>query len=150
VIKRDFFSSLFFALFSLYVCWPSINLGVGRFAKPGPGFISLIAGIALGLLSLIILIGTQISKKTNGHSSGEEIPWVPLLSTFGSLVGFALLLKTLGFNLATFLFLLILLRAVAQKSWRLSLLASVGITLGTYFIFEVFLQSQLPQGFLGF
>jgi putative tricarboxylic transport membrane protein len=150
VIKRDFFSSLFFALFSLYVCWQSINLGVGRFAKPGPGFISLIAGIALGLLSLIILIGTQISKKTNGHSSGEEIPWVPLLSTFGSLVGFALLLKTLGFNLATFLFLLILLRAVAQKSWRLSLLASVGITLGTYFIFEVFLQSQLPQGFLGF
>ncbi len=150
MIKRDFFSSLVFVLFSLYVCWESINLGFGRFAKPGPGFISLLAGIFLVLLSLIILLGTRISQKTSEHPSIEIIPWAPLLITFGSLVGFTLLMKTLGFNLTTFLFIGILLRAVAKKSWTVSILASLGITLGTYAIFELFLKSRLPQGFLGF
>ncbi len=150
MIKRNFISSLFFFFFSLYVCWESINLGFGRFAKPGPGFISLLAGIALGLLSLIVLLGTGISRKSSEHTSIKIIPRAPLLITFGSLVGFTLLLKMLGFNLTTFLFIVILLRAVAKKSWALSVLASLGITLGMYAVFEFFLKSQLPQGFLGF
>ena len=150
MIKRDFFSSLFFALFSLYVCWQSFELGFGSFAKPGPGFISLLAGISLGLLSLIIFFGAVITQKATQDSARQIIPWVPLMTTFGSLVGFTLLMKTLGFSLTTFLFIGILLRVVAKKGWILSLLASFGITLATYVIFELFLQSQLPEGFLGF
>lgn len=150
MINKDRFSSLVFLLFSLYVCWQSIELGFGTFAKPGPGFISLLAGISLGLLSLIIFAGAVTAKKTTEDSAKRIIPWVPLLITFGSLVGFTLLMMTLGFNLTTFLFIGILLRVVAKKGWSLSILASLAITLGTYVIFELCLQSQLPEGFLGF
>jgi len=150
VIKKNQVSSLFFILFSLYICWQSIELGFGSFAKPGPGFISLLAGISLGLLSLFILFGAVIAQKATQDSAGQIIPWVPLMTTFGCLVGFTLLMKTLGFSLTTFLFIGILLRVVAKKGWTLSLLASFGITLATYVIFELFLQSQLPEGFLGF
>jgi hypothetical protein len=150
VIKKDQISSLVFFLFALYICLQSIELGFGTFAKPGPGFLSLLAGISLGLLSLIILLGAVIAKKTTEDPAKQIIPWVPLLITFGSLVGFTVFMKTLGFSLTTFLFIGILLRAVAKKGWTLSVLASLGITLGTYVIFELFLQSQLPGGFLGF
>ena len=150
MIKKDQISSLIFFLFSLYVCWQSIELGFGTFAKPGPGFLSLLAGSILVLLSLIIFLGTVIAKKTTGDPPRQLIPWGPLLITFGSLVGFTFFMKTLGFSLTTFLFIVVLLRFVAKKGWILSLLASLAITLGTYVIFEVFLQSQLPEGFLGF
>lgn len=150
MIKRNLFSSLFFILFSLYICWQSIDLGFGSFAKPGPGFISLLAGISLGLISLIIFVGAVLATKTAEHPSKQHIPWSPLLITFASLVGFTILVKPLGFNLTAFLFLVTLLRAVAKKGWTVTLLASFGIALGTYVIFELFLQSQLPEGFLGF
>jgi putative tricarboxylic transport membrane protein len=150
VLKKDRISSLLFLLFSLYVCWQSIELGFGTFAKPGPGFLSLLAGISLGLLSLVIFFGALTAKKTTEDPPRQNIPWLPLLVTFGCLVGFTLLMTTLGFNLTTFLFIGILLRVVANKSWVLSLSASLAITLGTYVIFELFLQSQLPEGLLGF
>ena len=150
MIKKNQVSSLFFILFSLYICWQSIELGFGSFAKPGPGFISLLAGVLLGVLSLIIFFGAVIAKKATQDSDGQMIPWGPLMTTFGCLVGFTLLMKTLGFSLTTLLFIGILLRVVAKKGWILSLLASFGITVATYVIFEVFLQSQLPEGFLGF
>jgi hypothetical protein len=150
VIKKDQISSLLFTLFALFVCWQSIELGFGTFAKPGPGFLSLLAGISLGLLSLIIFLGTVMAPKTAADPPGQMIPWIPLLVTFASLAGFALFMTTLGFNLTTFLFIGILLRVVAKKGWVLSLSAAFGITLGTYVIFELFLQSQLPEGFFGF
>lgn len=150
MIKKNLFSSLLFIVFSLYICWQSVDLGFGSFAKPGPGFISLLAGIGLGLISLVIFLGAVLATKATEDPAKQHIPWLPLMITFGSLVGFTILVKPLGFNLTTFLFIGILLRAVAKKGWTLSLLASLGITLGTYVIFELFLQSQLPEGFLGF
>lgn len=150
MITKNLFSSLFFILFSLYICWQSVELGFGSFAKPGPGFISLLAGISLGLIALAIFLGALLAIKTTEEPSKQDIPWLPLMLTFGSLVGFAILLKTLGFNLTTFLFIGTLLRGVAKKGWVISLSASLAITLGTYVIFELFLESQLPEGFWGF
>ena len=69
--------------------------------------------------------------------------------TFGSLVGFVLLVNTLGFNLSTFLFITIILRTVGKKTFALSALTGLGTTFGTYILFRVFLESQLPQGPFG-
>lgn len=149
--RKDFFSSLFFILLSLYVIWESINLGFGSFAKPGPGFFSFLLGLSLGIFTLsvfpaILLLKKGISQKTEK----ENIPWKPLLFTFSSLIGFTFLLNTVGFTLDTFLFLLLLLRTVGKKSWSVSVLTSFSITFCTYLLFGWFLQTQLPVGPFGF
>jgi putative tricarboxylic transport membrane protein len=148
--RKDLFSSFFFMLLSTYVCRESLNLGFGSFAKPGPGFLPFLVSLTLGLLSLAVFTGILLKKGVPGKTEEEHIPWVSILLTFSALIGFTLLLKTLGFNLITSLFLLFLLRAVGKKSWAISFLVSLGITFCTYLLFGWFLESQLPVGIFGF
>lgn len=42
------------------------------------------------------------------------------------------------------------MRGVERKSWTVSTLVALGVTLGAYTVFELGLQSQLPQGPFGF
>lgn len=123
---------------------------IGTFAKPGPGFFSFLSGLAVGLFAVIILFKSWFSKNLLEKISKGKISWKPLALTFGSLVGFTLFLRTLGFNITTFLLIGFLLRAVEKKNWIVSVFVALSVTLGAYLLFEVFLQSQLPQGPLGF
>ena len=152
-MNKDWFSSLFFILLSIYVCWQSIDLGFGSFGKPGPGFFPFLSGLVLGFLGAIVFLGTWISEKIDEKIFNQKISWKPLVLTFSSLVGFNLFLKTLGFNFTTFLFIGVLLRAIEIKTWTVSILVALSITLGAYIVFELLLQSRLPGGpfeFFGF
>jgi hypothetical protein len=152
-VNKDWFSSLFFILLSVYVCWQSIDLGFGSFGKPGPGFFPLLSGLVLGFLGTIVFFGTLISKNIHEKIFNQKTPWKPLLLTFSSLIGFNLFLKILGFNFTTFLFVGLLLWGVERKNWTVSILIALSITLGAYIVFELLLQSQLPGGpfeFFGF
>lgn len=149
-MKKDWFSSLFFIFLAVFACWHSIDLKIGTFTKPGPGFFPFLSGLAVGFFAITVLFRNWLSKKLHEKISKEKIPWKPLALTFGSLVGFILFLKTLGFNISTFLLIGFLLRAVGKKKWIVSVLAALSITLGAYILFELFLQSQLPEGPFGF
>jgi len=150
VARKDFFSSLFFIFLSLYVCWESLRLGFGEFSQPGPGFLSFLIGLSLGSLSLAVFLGIVLKKGLPEKGARGKTPWAPLLLTSAALLGFTLLLKTLGFVIDTFLFIFFLLGTVGKKSWAISLLMSLGVTFGTYLLFQYFLQSQLPVGPFGF
>ena len=151
--KRDWFSSLFFILLSTYVCWESAGLGFGSFPKPGPGFFPFLAGLVLGSLGIVIFLRDWGSRTPAPGTGTKRIPWKPLIITFVSLLGFSLVLKPLGFNLATFLFIAVILRVVERKGWAISIGTAFAAALGAYTLFELGLQSQLPNGpfdFFGF
>ncbi|MFB3883886.1 MAG: tripartite tricarboxylate transporter TctB family protein [Thermodesulfobacteriota bacterium] len=148
--KKDLFSSLFFICLSVYVCWESIGLKFGTFSKPGSGFIPLLAGLVLGFLGLIIFFRALIAKPPRGTISKETSPWTYLVFTFCSMIGFVLFMDDLGFNLATFLFIGILLKIVEKKNWIISVVSAIGVTLGAYIVFDLLLKSQLPGGPFGF
>jgi putative tricarboxylic transport membrane protein len=148
--KKDLFSPPFFILLSVYVCWESLHIGFGNFTKPGPGFFPFLVSLILGLLSLSVFLGLLLKKGATEKTEDEPIAWAPFLLTLSALTGFTLFLTTLVFNLDTFLFLLLLLRAVGKKSWAVSILISLGITFFTYLLFVWFLESQLPVGPFGF
>ena len=148
--KKDFFSSLFFILLSIYVCWESVHLRIGSFSKSGPGFVPLLAGLVLGFLTIILFFRALIAKPLREKISKERIPWIYLIFTFCSMVGFTLFMDDLGFNLTTFLFIGILLRVVEKKSWVVSVVSAVSVTLGAYIVFNLLLKSQLPRGPFGF
>ena len=149
-VSKDWFSSLFFIFLSIYVCWESVDLGFGSLRKPGPGLFSLMAGLLLGFLGILVFFKSWLSKAFREKACFATIPWRPLLLTFCCLLGFNLFLKTLGFNFTAFLFVGTLLRAVEKKRWTVSVSVGLGVTLGAYVVFDLLLQSQLPEGPFGF
>ena len=67
-----------------------------------------------------------------------------------SLFLYALLMESLGFILVTLLIFIFILRMIEKKSWFSVAITSVMVTVASYLIFEIALQSQLPKGILGF
>jgi putative tricarboxylic transport membrane protein len=150
--RADRISGIFWLLFAIFVNIESYRLGLGTLHRPGPGFLFFWASIALGLMSLVILIRAWSSKK-----AGE-----PEVSIFGkqntlkillvliSVFLYAIFMETVGFIPVTLLLFIFLLGIIEKKRWFLTVFVSIVVTVIAYLIFEVWLRSQLPKGFLGF
>ena len=148
--RKDIFSSLFFMLLSIYICLKSVGLSFGTFSRPGAGFFPFLSGLVIGCLAIIICFRTWITKKMHEKLSKERIPWRPILLTFCCMLGFTIFVESLGFNFTTVLFIGVLLRVVENKSWTVTAVSAIGITLGAYLVFDLLLRSQLPRGPFGF
>jgi hypothetical protein len=137
-------------VFSLAVCLESWRLNVGDLHAPGPGFLPFIAGLLLALLSLIAFIQAlkeKPSQEKSFVSFGHNLMKVGVLS--GSLILYVLLLNTLGFIIGTLLLLLFLFRIMEPLKWRTVIFASVITLAAAYLLFDFFLGTRLPKGFLG-
>ena len=150
--RADRISGIFWLLFAIFVGIQSYRLGLGTLHKPGPGFLYFWTSIALGIMSLVVLIQAGISKKAG----------VPEISIFGkqnmlkialvliSVFLYALLMETLGFIPVTLLLFIFLLGVIEKKRWSFTIFVGVVVTVISYLIFETWLRSQLPKGFLEF
>jgi putative tricarboxylic transport membrane protein len=150
--RADRISSVFWLLFAIFVGIESKRLGLGTLHEPGPGFLFFGASIALGIMSLVILIRAWMSKKTEGTKisifGGENIPKILLVLI--SLFLYAFFMETLGFIVVTLLLLIFLLGIIEKKKFGYTIFVSAGVTAIAYLIFEIWLRSQLPRGLLGF
>lgn len=76
--------------------------------------------------------------------SGKKI--IPVLS---ALFIYAYLFTPLGFILSTIFLLIFLFKAVEPQRWSWAILGAIVSTLAAYGVFRLWLNCQLPQGFLG-
>lgn len=149
--KTDKFVSLFLLLFSGYICWESLRLGFGTWHKPSSGFIPFLSGFFFGILALLLLIQNIWLNKANfTEEKKEKTNWKAIFTVFASLFSYILLLNYLGFIITTILFVGILLKIIEKKGWFLTICVSLFIALGSYVVFKVWLQAELPIGFFGF
>jgi putative tricarboxylic transport membrane protein len=150
--KADRISSVFWLLFAIFVVIESKRLGLGTLHEPGPGFLFFGASIALGIMSLVILIRAWMSKKAEGTRisifHGENI--FKILLVLISVFLYAFFMETLGFIVVTLLLLIFLLGIIEKKKWGYTIFVSAAVTAVAYLIFEIWLRSQLPKGLLGF
>lgn len=145
--KWDKFPAIFFFFLSLYICYESVYLGVGSLRKPGSGFFPFWSGVAIGIFTLVILFQSWKLKADEEESSQGS--WRGKIFCFFSLLAFTLLLNTLGFLFTTFLFIGFFLKVVERKGWATATLVALAVALGSYGLFEICLESQLPKGILG-
>ncbi len=149
--RTDKFVAIFFLLFPGYICWKSLQLGFGAFHKPGSGFISFWSGLSLGILALLMIIQNIRLNKTNfTEEEKEKTNWKAIFTVFASLFSYILLLNYLGFIITTTLFVGILLKSIEKKGWFLTTWVSLVIAFGSYVVFKVWLQAELPKGIFGF
>jgi len=150
--RADRISAVFWLCFAVLVSIESYRLGLGTLHKPGPGFLFFWTSIFLGIMSLIVLIRAWVGKKTEeskesifGKQNTRKIIFVLI-----SLFLYAIFMETMGFIPVTLLLFIFLLGIIEKKRWFFTAFVSIVVTACAYLIFETWLKSQLPKGFLEF
>ncbi len=150
--KADRISGLFWLIFSVFASYHAYKLGMGRLHQPGPGFVFFWTGIVIALLSLTVVLrsfGKRSHEEAKGSIFGKGNV-TKILFVLLSLFLYGLLMERLGFLIVTLLLFLFLLGIIEKKKWLFTVLVSLIVTVISYLVFEVGLQSQLPKGFLEF
>lgn len=151
-VNNDQVSTMIWFACGAIIARGSVSYGLGTLASPGSGFITFLAGLGICFFSFLGLVdGTLRNRKGVGWQPViKDLKWGKALLVMGALTAYALLLSRLGFIICTALFVGFMLRAVKPQGWPLVISGGVLAALGTYGIFELWLQAQLPQGPLGF
>jgi putative tricarboxylic transport membrane protein len=149
--RADGIAGLVLLAFSAYVIIESLSMDLSSEYGPGPGFFPLGLGIILAVLSFLLIVenlnprkkdkASPFKKKKGIYSAG--------LALLG-LIGYALLIKVLGYLITTFLLVIFLMGVVARDKVRTTLLTAIGVTLLLFLIFQVGLNVHLPKGPFGF
>ncbi len=147
--KADRISGIFWLAFSVFVSIESFKLGLGTPHKPGPGLLFFGTGVLLGIMSLVVILRSRKADSGGGVLlRGMNVTKVVLVLIV--LFLYAFLMERLGFILVTLGLFIFLLGIVEKKKWPFALFISALVTVATYLIFEIGLQSQLPKGLLEF
>ena len=139
--------------FAALVCFEASKLSFGSTRIPGPGFLPLVGGIILFVLSLLFVLQTIIKRE--GPSRADESPWsgvqwqqVP--ATLAVLLVYALLVQRVGYLVCTWILMTFLFWDRVAKRKHYAVIISLAVTIVTYVIFKGFLKIRLPAGVLGF
>jgi putative tricarboxylic transport membrane protein len=150
VKNNDQRSSLFWLAIGLAIAFYSRKYGLGTLSSPGAGFLPFLSGLAMALLALVVFVQHIPGKKDTLKSLWANRKWLAVPIVMASLVAYAVVLNTLGFVLDTFFLTAFLLRVIEPLGWKKVLAGASGATMGSYAVFQLWLEAQLPVGFLGF
>ena len=145
----DLWSGLTLALLGGYIVEQARSWEYLTPDGPGPGFFPLWYGIAILVLSLVLVAGALRARQ--GRASGMDwsglgramAVWAGLAVSVGA---FAILGFAVGFALFTFFVVAVMYR----RPLRVAAAVGVALAAGFYLVFAVALGVALPVGALGF
>ena len=148
--RYDLTSGLFWLGISIFVSFQAVQLGVGVFSNPAPGFVLFWTSLVFGALSIVLVIKAILGKggQRKLADSWRGLKWSHVLITTVALFLYASFLTWIGFLLLTFAFMMLLYALGKTKPWITVAAAFVTIMLA-YVIFHFALQVQFPRGILG-
>jgi putative tricarboxylic transport membrane protein len=149
--RTDIIESVLLTLVGIGVVVESIRLQVGTPLMPQPGFFPLLGGLLLIGFSLTFLVRAWLARGDASQQSQEAFGELrrPLILVV-SMGLYTAVLEWLGYILPTLLITALILRVLGVRSWKELVLASLCISVGTYFLFGRILGIELPTGVLPF
>lgn len=147
--KFDRISSVILSFLSVWVCIEAVRLEIGTPNSPAPGFFPFIAGLAMGLFSILIFL------KTFKMDKGTATFWVAdaerraIVLSICTMIGYAQFVEILGFMLTTILFFFSISRVIARKGWSFTVIYSFASSAGVYVVFSELFKAPLPLGIFG-
>lgn len=146
--QHDIISSLLLCLVGAAFAWGGFHLGFGALNAPGAGFIPVLIGGLLSLLSVVLLLITAAKHPAQPEtgSRAAKTHWRNVVPALISLILYILLLNPLGYVVTTCFFLLYLLKFIGGKRWGASIAISVMASVASYLVFKVLLEVRLPAG----
>jgi putative tricarboxylic transport membrane protein len=150
VKNRDKKSSLFWVVLGSVAVITALRTGVGTLTSPGPGLLPMIGGLLMIFLALIVFLQAFSREAKESEQKWVKIGNWRIWLVTACLCLYAFAFRRLGFSIATFLLLGFLFQLLDRKSWIRTGLTAAGVIFCVYLVFYVWLQVQLPRGFLGF
>ena len=147
-MKGDVVSGAVLAALGVYIVSEAWRWDYSTAEGPGPGFFPLWYGIAMVLLSLVLVLRTAFSG-----TAGKTTDWGGVGRALTVWVVFALaiaLMKFIGFLTALALLTLFVVAVLYGRPLKVALAAAIGNAAGFYLVFGLALQLSLPAGPLGF
>jgi Tripartite tricarboxylate transporter TctB family len=147
MLTTDRVSGIALALFSLLVIWQSRLLPLGTFRQPGPAYIPVL------LASLLLIFGVFLAvtaRRAPLFSSLSWTEWRHALAILAACIFAGFGMERLGYRVTLLLVLSFLLKIMEECGWVLTILFSMGLAFGSFFLFHTILRVPLPQGPLGF
>lgn len=162
--RAELVTAIILGIFSVYLMWksgepPAWNPEVGRFANigmiegegPGSGFwpfwlsgIMLICCIWIGINWYLRKTPASVSEEPFLDSYAQRM----LLMVGSGLLGFLTMIHIGGFYAAMFLFMVYYMRFLGRHNWGLTAAVAVGLTVFSFFFFDIAMRIVLPKGYL--
>jgi putative tricarboxylic transport membrane protein len=141
-------SSVLLILFAAFVLFESREYPLGSIDNPGPGFLPILLGVAIGLMSIVLLIKEWKKEKpqTESISWPDRAGLLRVSLIFAVTLLFTVFFEITGYIVNTFVLFLVLLRPVGRQKWIWTLSISVGTTVACYLLFDRWLMLPLPRG----
>ena len=143
ILTRDRIAGVVIVLFSLAVMWEDRALPLGTFHTPGPGYLPMVLAVILAATGILVILGGGDSPPLTALS------WTEGKHALGILVGCAftaLALERLGYRLTVIILVAFLLSVVERKRPPVVVVAALGLSLGTFYLFSNLLKVPLPLG----
>lgn len=135
------------ALLGLFIMWERRVLPLGTHGQPGPGYLPLLLAV------LLVILGGLLALRGGGAAPLRTVVWSEAphaLAILACTVFATALLERLGYRV-TMVIVLGFLFGVMERLhlWQVAALA-LGLSLGTFWLFDSFLRVPLPRGGWGF
>ncbi len=116
----------------------------------GIAFFPLTMSLAIGILAVVLLIGIlkgriEVKDKPICEPGGAG----RVVTVVGILLGYIILIEVIGYVPSTFLFFFAMVIFLERGRVLKTVLTSAALTFFLYAIFQLWLKSPLPTGFLG-
>ena len=153
--KYELIGCVAWVVVGLIFCKGAIGFGLGTLNEPGPGFFPFWMSVSLISFSVIHFLSSLKKEGTPYLPAGptfwpEAAYMVRIIVIICLLFMFVIALNHLGFVVTTLLFMFLLLKFIEPRKTRTVLLIACLTTVFAYGIFELWLNTNLPRGFLGF
>jgi hypothetical protein len=146
-LSSDRISGALLFLVAVFALWQNLSYPFGTLSEPGAGFLPLLLGFALALVSVLITwFGRDaVPIKTIGWGEAPRAALI-LVACCVAVLAF----EPFGYRLTLIALLVFLLGVVERKPVINVLLTAIGFSLVTYFVFFNLLDVQLPRSPWGF
>jgi hypothetical protein len=133
------------------VAWEALRLDIGwGLNGPAGGFFPFWLAVGLALCSLVTLVrALWPSSPASWRPLVARSGWTPFLKVAGPAVGLVLLTEVIGLYFAAALYIGFSMRWLGKHSWLSVLVVSIGIPLGSYFLFDKWFLIPMPRGWWG-
>ena len=147
VNRHDLISGFFWLGVSIFVIIEALELEVGVFSNPKPGFLLFWSSLIFGILSIILVAKSILGKsgRTKLTEAWRGLTWWNPIITIVLLFLYASFLRSIGFLLAMF-GLMALLYSLGRVKPQVSIAGAIVTVILAYAIFHFALQVQFPRG----
>jgi putative tricarboxylic transport membrane protein len=139
----DRLSGVLLILLGLVVVWERRVLPLGTAQHPGPGYFPLFLALLLVLFGAILILRGKGSPALGTVSWSEASHALPIL---GCCILVALFMERIGYRVTMMIVLGVLFGFMERLPLWLVLTLTVGLSLGSFWLFDSLLRVPLPRG----